>query len=177
MADVINPKPAATGLALAALGVAEGSKLAGETLDLNGDGKITADEVAEALKLKAVKKDDRDGTPGQPRLRLVPGGNNPSESPTGLIGTEENGAKQAEDRTELPLAGVSFKFFDRAIFEAIRVSMAKTGKLPEMPALENEIVQMQMGDIQTRVRERTAELLVAKGLEGRELPSLQGKAA
>jgi len=175
MADVINPKPAATGLALAALGVAEESKLAGKTLDLNGDGKITADEVAQAL--KAVKKDDRDGTPGQPRLRLVPGGNNPSESPTELIGTEKNGAKQAEDRTELPLAGVSFKFFDRAIFEAIRVSMAKTGKLPEMPALENEIVQMQMGDIQTRVRERTAELLVAKGLEGRELPSLQGKAA
>ena len=175
MADVINPKPAATGLALAALGVAEESRLAGKSLDLNGDGKITADEVKEAL--NAVEKDSRDGTPGQPRLRLVPGGNNPNEVPAELVGTEKSGAKQAEDRTELPLAGVSFKFFDRAIFEAIRVSMAKTGKLPEMPALEDGIVQMQMGDIQTRVRERTAELLVAKGLEGRELPSLQGKAA
>lgn len=176
MVDVTNPNPAPSGLALAALGVAgvgEESKLAGKSLDLNGDGKITADEVKEAL--DAVKKDSRDGTPGQPRLRLVPGGGGANEVPAELVSAEKNGAKQEERGA--PSLDVSFPPYYSRPEEAVRKGLALTGAMPGLNPEDLTIFMMKIETMRELAAERSAELLRSKGLSGVTLPSLQGLAA
>lgn len=173
MADVTNPNRPAAGLALAALGVAEESKLQGKSLDLNGDGKITADEVQEAL--KALKKDAREGTPGQPRLRLVPGGVNANEVPAEIVSAEKNGAKQEERGA--PSLDVSFPPYYSRPEEAVRKGLALTGAMPGLSPEDLTIFMMKIGTMRELAAERSAELLRSKGLDGRTLPSLQGVAA
>jgi len=170
-----NTPQTPSGLALRALGVSEESKLAGKNLDLNGDGQVSAAEIEEAL--NEVKKGERGARLGAPTLRLVQGGTSPDQVPAEMVPTYSAGARQVEDRTEFTLADVSFKFFDRAIFEAIRVSMAKTGKLPEMPPLEGGLVEMNLGAIRNIAFSKAVELLSEKDIVGKIGPSLRRNAA
>jgi hypothetical protein len=162
-ADVTNPQPSPSGLALKALGVAEESKLAGKNLDLNGDGEISESEIRAAL--DQVKKEERGPRLGTPNLRLVQGGTSADQVPAELVGAQVAGAKQVEDRQEPSLADVTVKFFNREIFELIRRSLAMKGELPSLPPLEAEIVSMQLGDMRELMRGRVGELLLSKGLD------------
>ena len=161
-ADVTNPQPSPSGLALKALGVAEESKLAGKKLDLNGDGQISESEIREVL--EGVKKDARSPRLGTPNLRLVQGGTSADQVPAELVGAQVAGAKQVEGRQEPSLADVTVQFFNRGIFEQMRRSLAMNGELPPLQPLEAEIVSLQFRDMQELMRERVKELLSRRGL-------------
>ena len=162
-ADVTNPQPSPSGLALKALGVAEESKLAGENLDLNRDGQISESEIREVL--EGVKEDERSGRLGTPNLRLVQGGTSADQVPAELVGAQVAGAKQVEGRQEPSLADVTVQFFDRGIFEQMRRSLAMNGELPPLQPLGAEIVSIQLGAMRELMRGRVGELLLGKGLD------------
>lgn len=185
MSGGVNQNSNGAGLANAALGLGatEGATLAGKNIDLNGDGQISKEEIDVAL--KAAKKDgESDRRTGAPNLRLVNGGNNPGEVPPELVGTEKTGARKSEDRTELPFADLSYKSFDREIFERIRVSMAKTGQLPnelaepgEQRPLEVEVVAMGLKAIRDGGLQWVLERSSERDLVGRVGPSFRRNAA
>jgi hypothetical protein len=162
-ADVNNNQPAAPGLALKALGVAEDTKLAGKSIDLNGDGKIDEAEWREAL--EKLKRKSPDEASGRPNLRLAPGSNN-ADQVAELIGNQKNGAQAVEDRGAPSLDGVTLKFFDRGVFEAMRLSLARSGEIPGgTDAQTAEIASMVFGSIQELAAQRAADLLSANGLK------------